>query len=188
MRTRKRNKPPKASLESRSTNIIKHHQRQQQARKVTGKSQIVYHDKTMSTATTLLGVVVVGILSCLLPATSKQAFLVSASGAPTSGLRFSPETNAYSGLTFTFDPRLDKRVEWLHFEHWLSIMHQSSELLHEALNGRAHLGEVRVLIPYKWRHVQWPVLNKPGAPIIMNRRLRYTDSDVIVGFEGKFSF
>lgn len=117
--------------------------------------------------------------------------LVSQSGeagsAPSSGMRFSPHTNAYTGLTFTFDPRLDKRVEWLHFEHWLAIMHQTSELLHETLNGRAHLAEVRVLIPYKWRHVQWPVLNKPGAPIIMNRRLRYVDSDVIVGFDGKFS-
>lgn len=119
-----------------------------------------------------------------------QSILVQTTTAsnnrPTSGIKFSPDTNAYSGLTFSFDPRLDKRVEWLHFEHWLSIMHQSSELLHESLNGRAHLGEVRVLIPYRWRNVQWPVLNKPGAPIIMNRKLRYTDSDVIVGFDGKF--
>lgn len=105
---------------------------------------------------------------------------------PQSGLKFEPESNSYSGLTFTFDPRLDKRVEWLHFEHWLSIMQQTSALLYESLNGRAHLNEVRVLIPYKWRQNVWPVLHKPGVPIIINRRLRYSDSDVIVGFEGKF--
>lgn len=102
-----------------------------------------------------------------------------------SAIKFNLDTNSYSGLTFTFDPRLDKRVEWLHFEHWLSIMQHSSSLLYDALNGRAHLAEIRVLIPYKWRHVSWPVLHKPGVPIITNRRLRFSDSDVIVGFEGK---
>lgn len=107
-------------------------------------------------------------------------------GEPQSGLRFDPETNSYAGLTFTFDPRLDKQLEWLHFEHWLSIMQHSSSLLFEALNGRAHLAEVRVLIPYRWRQAGWPVLHKPGSPIIMNRRLKFADSDVIVGFEGKF--
>lgn len=102
-----------------------------------------------------------------------------------SAIKFNLDTNSYSGLTFTFDPRLDKRVEWLHFEHWLSIMQHSSSLLYDALNGRAHLAEVRVLIPYKWRQFSWPVLHKPGVPIITNRRLRFSDSDVIVGFEGK---
>lgn len=109
----------------------------------------------------------------------------SGSGAD-SAIKFNLDTNSYSGLTFTFDPRLDKRVEWLHFEHWLSIMQHSSSLLYDALNGRAHLAEVRVLIPYKWRQFSWPVLHKPGVPIITNRRLRFSDSDVIVGFEGKF--
>lgn len=108
-----------------------------------------------------------------------------AGSAPQSALKFEPESNAYSGLTFTFDPRLGKRVEWLHFEHWLAIVQHSSSLLYEALNGRAHLAEVRVLIPYKWRQVEWPILHKPGVPIMMNRRLRYADSDVVVGFEGK---
>lgn len=103
-----------------------------------------------------------------------------------SAIKFNLDTNSYSGLTFTFDPRLDKRVEWLHFEHWLSIMQHSSSLLYDALNGRAHLAEIRVLIPYKWRQVSWPVLHKPGVPIMTNRRLRFSDSDVIVGFEGKF--
>ena len=100
-------------------------------------------------------------------------------------LKFDPMTSSYSGLTFTFDPRLDKQVERLHFDHWLSIMQQSSSLLYDSLNGRAHLAEVRVLIPYKWRQFEWPVLHKPGSPIITNRRLRYADSDVIVGHEGK---
>lgn len=125
----------------------------------------------------------------LLPALCSCLALVARATLATSGnsgLRFEPETNSYSGLTFTFDPRLDKRVEWLHFEHWLSIMQHSSSLLYEALNGRAHLAEVRVLIPYKWRQAEWPVLHKPGVPIITNRRLQFADSDVIVGFEGKF--
>lgn len=111
--------------------------------------------------------------------------LCSATGAHSS-LRFEPDQSAYSGLTFTFDPRLDKRVEWLHFDHWLSIVQHSSGLLYEALNGRAHLQEVQVLIPYKWHQSKWTVMQKPGVPIINNRRLRYADSDVIVGFEGEF--
>lgn len=110
---------------------------------------------------------------------------LTTASSPNSALKFEPETNSYSGLTFTFDPRLDKRVEWLHFEHWLAIVQQSSSLLYEALNGRAHLAEVRVLIPYKWRHVGWPLIPKAGLPIMMNRRLRYADSDILVGFEGK---
>lgn len=108
-----------------------------------------------------------------------------------SNLRFDHQTSAYEGLTFTFDPRLDKQVEQrLHFEHWLSIMQQSSSLLYESLNGRAHLAEIKVLIPFKWRQLGAelrPVLYKPGAPVITNRRLRFADSDVIVGFEGKFA-
>jgi hypothetical protein len=108
-----------------------------------------------------------------------------------SNLRFDAQTSSYQGLTFTFDPRLDKQVEQrLHFEHWLSIMQQSSSLLYESLNGRAHLAEIKVLIPFKWRQLSAelrPVLYKPGAPVITNRRLRFTDSDVIVGFEGKSS-
>lgn len=105
---------------------------------------------------------------------------------PDSGIHYEPTTGAYSGLTFSFDPKLDKQqVERLHFEQWHSIMHQASSLLYESLNGRAHLAEVRVLIPYKWRHFEWPVLHKPGSPIIANRRLSYSDSDVIVGLEGK---
>lgn len=115
----------------------------------------------------------------------KQAQATGSTPSGESGLKFDPELNAYSGLTFTFDPRLDKRVEWLHSEHWQAIMQQTSSLLHESLNGRAHLGEVRVLIPYKWRNFQWPLMQKPGSPIMSNRRLRYLDSDVIVGFEGK---
>lgn len=111
----------------------------------------------------------------------------SATSTPNSALKFDPETNSYSGLTFTFDPRLGKRVELLHFEHWLSIVQQSSALLYETLNGRAHLAEVRVLIPYKWRQFEWPVLHKPGSPIIANRRLRYADSDIVVSSEGKLS-
>lgn len=110
----------------------------------------------------------------------------SSNGGPASQLQFEPERNSYTGLTFTFDPRLDKRVEWLHFEHWLSIVQQTSSVLYEALNGRAHLAEVRVLIPYKWRQFEWPVLHKPGSPIMINRRLRFADSDILVGFEGKF--
>lgn len=110
----------------------------------------------------------------------------TAASAPESGLKFDPDTNSYSGLTFTFDPRLDKRVEWLHFDHWQALLQHSSGLLYEALNGRAHLAEVRVLIPYKWRQLEWPVPHKPGVPIMTNRRLRYADSDVVVGFEGKF--
>lgn len=102
-----------------------------------------------------------------------------------SSIRFDPISNAYSGITFTFDPRLDKRVEWLHFEHWLSIMQQTSSIMHQSLAGRAHLGSVQVLIPYKWRQYEWPLLHKPGVPIISNRRLKYSDSDIIVGFEGK---
>lgn len=113
------------------------------------------------------------------------ASVVAGAAGPESGLSFDPDTNSYSGLTFTFDPRLERRVEWLHFEHWLSVMQHSSSLLYEALNGRAHLAEVRVLIPYRWRQMEWPVLHKPGSPIIMNRRLRYADADVLVGFEGK---
>lgn len=108
-----------------------------------------------------------------------------AAGAPESGIRFDADTNSYSGLTFTFDPRLDKRVEWLHFEHWLAIMQHTSATLYDALNGRAYLSEIRVLIPYKWRQFEWPVLHKPGSAIMMNRRLRFADSDVIVGFDGK---
>lgn len=107
-----------------------------------------------------------------------------------SNLRFDQQTGAYQGLTFTFDPRLDKQVEQrLHHEHWLSIMQQSSSLLYESLNGRAHLAEIKVLIPFKWRQLSAelrPVLYKPGSPVITNRRLRFADSDVIVGFEGKF--
>lgn len=102
-----------------------------------------------------------------------------------SGLRFEPELNGYTGLTFTFDPRLESRLDELQFAHWQSILQQSSALLYEALNGRAHLAEVRVLIPYKWRKLDWPLLHKPGAPILVNRRLRYADSDILVGFEGK---
>lgn len=120
-----------------------------------------------------------GLSACLV--------LAGATRASSSSVRFEPESNAYHGLTFTFDPRLDKRVEWLHFEHWLSLMQHSSSLLYEALNGRAHLAEVRVLIPHKWRHSEWPVMHKPGQPIMMNRRLRYADADVLVGFEGKFN-
>lgn len=118
---------------------------------------------------------------------SLSSFVAATPESGDSAIRFNPADGSYSGLTFTFDPRLDKRVELLHFEHWLSIMEHSSSLLYEALNGRAHLAEVRVLIPYKWRQFQWPVLHKPGVPIIMNRRLRFSDSDVIVGFEGKFT-
>lgn len=124
-----------------------------------------------------------GSLLLVLLALLAQAGRAASSG-PTSALKFEPDSNAYSGLTFTFDPRLDKRVDGLHFEHWHSIVQQSSGLLYEALNGRAHLAEVRVLIPYKWRHYNWPILHKPGA--LINRRLRYSDSDVIVGFEGKY--
>lgn len=102
----------------------------------------------------------------------------------TSAIRLEQDSNAYTGLTFTFDPRLDKRVDGLHFEHWHSIVQHSSGLLYEALRGRAHLGEVRVLIPYKWRQYNWPILHKQGA--LANRRLLHADSDVIVGFEGKF--
>lgn len=117
------------------------------------------------------------IMSCFQVAAGQQ-----------SGLRFNQDSNSYSGLTFTFDPRLDKRgLEWLHFEHWLSIMQSSSALLYDSLNGRAHLNEVRVLIPYKWRSFEWPVIHKPGIPIIQNRHLLYRDSDVIVGFEGECS-
>lgn len=103
-----------------------------------------------------------------------------------SGLRFEPELNAYTGLTFTFDPRLESRLDGLQFGHWQNILQQTSSILYEALNGRAHLAEVRVLIPYKWRKLDWPLLHKPGAPIMMNRRVRYADSDILVGFEGKF--
>lgn len=126
------------------------------------------------------------IILCLIPTLEAQTSGNSMTTTNSnSALKFDPDTNSYSGLTFTFDPRLGKRVEWLHFEHWLAIVQQSSALLYEALNGRAHLAEVRVLIPYKWRQVEWPILHKPGVPIMMNRRLRYADSDVMVGFEGK---
>lgn len=107
--------------------------------------------------------------------------------AQESAIKFNQDTSSYSALTFTFDPRLDKQgLEWLHFEHWLSIMQQSSALLYDSLNGRAHFDEIRVLIPYKWRSFEWPVMHKPGIPIISNRHLLYKDSDVVVGFEGKF--
>lgn len=121
-----------------------------------------------------------------LAATTSSALLATGTGQPESGLRYDPDTSAYSGLTFSFDPRLDQQqVERLHFDHWLSIMHQASSLLYESLNGRAHFAEVRVLIPYKWRNFEWPVLHKPGSPIIVNRRLRFSDSDVVVSQEGK---
>lgn len=68
--------------------------------------------------------------------------------AQESAIKFNQDTSSYSALTFTFDPRLDKQgLEWLHFEHWLSIMQQSSALLYDSLNGRAHFDEIRVLIP-----------------------------------------
>lgn len=105
--------------------------------------------------------------------------------SPLSSARFDPISNGYSQLTFTFDPRLDRRVELLHFEHWLSIMQHTSSLMHEALAGRAHLASIQVLIPYKWRHYEWPLLQKPGAPIMSNRLIKYAHSDVIVGFEGE---
>ena len=106
---------------------------------------------------------------------------------PSVGLKLDPTTNGYSGLTFTFEPKLDKRVEWsVHFEHWLSIMQHSSSILYDALNGRAHLQEVRVLIPFKWRNLSLPVFqHKPGSPIMQNRRLLYSAADVLVGPDGK---
>lgn len=103
-------------------------------------------------------------------------------------MRFEPDSGAYTGLTFTFDPRLERRaLEWLHVEHWQSIMQTSSAMLYESLGGRAHLAEVRVLIPYKWRALDWPLMQKPGSPVMTNRRVRYADSDVVVGFDGKYS-
>lgn len=117
---------------------------------------------------------------------SSIMLLLLCSLGETLALSFDQQSNSYSGLTFTFDPRLERRLEFLHAEHWNQIMQQSSSMLYSALNGRAYLNEVRVLIPYKWRHLEWPLLHKPGSPIMVNRRLRYSDADILVGFEGKF--
>jgi len=139
------------------------------------------HNNKLKNLTTML-LFIAYIMATSLPTTLSS----TTNGHPDTGIRFDPEASAYSGLTFSFDPRLDKQqVERLHFDHWHSIMHQSSSLLYEVLNGRAHFAEVRVLIPYKWRNFEWPVLHKPGSPIIANRRLRFSDSDVIVGQDGK---
>lgn len=112
-------------------------------------------------------------------------WLLLAATAAASELKLDQESNGYTGLTFTFDPRLDKHPQQLQFEHWQSVMQQSSLMLYEALNGRAHLQELRVLIPYKWRHLE--LIHKPGAPVIMNRLARYSEADFLVGFEGKLS-
>lgn len=154
-----------------------------------------YQSKNSTTLLTSISISI-SILSTILlllhnnhETTSSRQLLVEASGSSASiagSTRFDPISNGYSGFTFTFDPRLDKRVEMLHFEHWLSIIQQTSQLMHETLSGRAHLASIQVLIPYKWRHNEWPVIHKPGVPIMSNRLLKYADSDVIVGFEGKF--
>lgn len=167
--------------QNKTTNSSKHRQQKQNQRRKQRHKIIV----GLKTKTHLLSSCALIFISSLLLDGTQLKVVQSA----TSAIKFDSDSNSYSGLTFTFDPRLDnKRVEWLHFEHWLSIMQQSSALLYEALNGRAHLAEVRVLIPYKWRQNEWSVLHKPGVPIIMNRRLLYSDSDVIVGFEGKLNF
>lgn len=104
---------------------------------------------------------------------------------PASSLRFDPSSNAYHALTLSFDPRLDKRAESLQFEQLVSLMQQTSGLMYQSLGGRAHLAAVQVLVPYKWRRSEWPSLHRPGAPVMSNRRLKFADSDVIVGFEGE---
>lgn len=112
---------------------------------------------------------------------------LAAAGQLEQTLKFEPTSNSYSGLTFTFDARLDKQVQQrLDFEHWQALMLQASSLLHDSLNGRAHLAEVRVLIPHKFPFdVTWPALQKLGLPIAKSRRLRHADADVLVGHEGK---
>lgn len=144
----------------------------------------------LAAATSARATLTLGTLICVTLGGLMMSGRVAGQQPNESNLKFDPQTSSYQGLTFAFDPRLDKQVEQrLHFDHWQQIMQQSSSLLYDSLNGRAHLAEVQVLIPFKWRQLSAelrPVLYKPGAPIITNRRLRFTDSDVIVGSEGKW--
>lgn len=131
--------------------------------------------------------IIISIILALLTRISNCQTTATTQQERTGSLKIDPTSGAYSGLTFTFDPaRLEGRQleQRLHFEHWLSVMRESSSLLYESLAGRAHLSEVRVLIPYKWRSLEWPVAHK-SSTVMTNRRLRYVDSDVIVGPEGK---
>jgi len=139
------------------------------------------------------GGLLLGPLTLLLLLLPLPLLLAPAAGERLSSLQLNQETNAYTGLTFAFDPRLaqletngsELAAAEIQFSRWLDIMQRSSALLYESLAGRAYLAEVRVLLPYRWLAKEWPLVQKPAGLTAWNRRLRYASADVLVGFEGK---
>ncbi|KAG9509173.1 Calcium-activated chloride channel regulator 3A-1, partial [Fragariocoptes setiger] len=93
-------------------------------------------------------------------------------------------TGAYSGLTIAIDDRVSQAVDKFKFVQDIQrLIQDSSQLLYEAMNGRAYIAEVNILIPYSWNKSAQEWMPKPGAPIIKERRAQRQQVDVIIGLD-----